>query len=280
MERQLERTEFRDVNGLAVYERGEGETTLVMPYSHAYTTSPMVEGTLAEMLAAMGRRVLTFDPPGSYRSTRPAQMDVAEMVGCACETLDAFGMRSPVDVVGHSMGAFCAAVFSAENPNRVRRLALVSPCGLGDPSKMRALPFGMTDSRFWRFYRYAIPVYMGRGTLGQHRALYDLLVPALHADPSKVDRLQSGDADDAAPAPPRAAMLKGVPKVRREYLSRIAVPTLVATGSADAMIPVRLAENLRAWIPDARLVVFDACGHYPQEETPEELRRALADFLR
>ena len=269
----------RDVAGLAVYDYDEGDPVLLMPYSHAFTTSPMAEGPLAMVLAQAGRGVVTFDPPGAYRSTRRPTMEVAEMVDCALEALDSLGIEGPVDVVGHSVGAFCAAALACSHAERVRRLALISPTGVGDPAKLTALPFKATDSRFWRFYRLAIPVYGGMGTVAQFKAIYDLLVPALHADPSKCPPLVLETWSDRAPAPTRAGRIRGVPKLKHDALATIDAPVLLAVGSGDPIVPLSLAEKVAAWIPRANLVVLEGCGHYPQHEVPEELRDVLAGFL-
>ncbi len=268
-----------ELDGLAVHEIGHGDPVLLVPYWHAFTTSPMAEGPLAEMLVSIGRRVITFDPPGAYGSSRRPTMEVAEMVGCALEALDAVGVAGSVDVVGHSAGAYCAAVLACEHSERVGRLALVSPTGVGDPSKLRALPWGPLDSRFWRFYRLAIPVYGGRASAAQHKAVYDLLVPALHARSSKCPGLTLAPGAGDAPAPPRAAMIRDVPPLKRRELNEIGCPVLVASGTCDPIVPLPLAEKVVAWLPDARLEVLEGCGHYPQHEMPKDLARALSGFL-
>lgn len=268
-----------EVGGLALYDRGQGEPVLLMPYSHAFTTSPMAEGHLAELLLSLGRRVLSFDPPGAYRSSRSPRMDVSEMVDCASETLEAFDIKAPVDIVGHSTGAFCATQFSRLHPQRVRRLVLLSPTGVGDTSKLKALPFGMTDSRFWRFYRLALPVYGGRGTASQHKDVYDLLVPALHATPSTCPAYVV-DADDAdKPAPARAAMLRGIPRLDHDALQAIHAPTLIVVGGADPIVPLPLARRVAGAMLAGELVVLDSCGHYPQHEVPSDLEAAIRGFL-
>ena len=190
------------------------------------------------------------------------------------ETLD-----GPVDVVGHSAGAFCSAALASAHPERVQRLALVAPAGVGDPSKLTALPFGPTDRRFWQFYAHAIPVYLGRGNAHQHKAVYDLLVPALHVDPAKCPQFVADPRGKDAPAPARAAMLRGIPDLTREALAGIEAPTLIVAGSLDPLVPLALAENVAAWIPRADLVVFEGCGHYPQHEAPERLNDVLMGFL-
>src|SRR5919199_2377433 len=88
-------------DGLAVYDVGEGVPLLLMPYPHGWTTVSIAEDTLFPLLAGLGRRVISFDPPGVYRSTRPARVDMPEMLACAGEALEARGHHGPVDVVGH-----------------------------------------------------------------------------------------------------------------------------------------------------------------------------------
>ena len=280
MDDSTSRSSRRDSDGLAIYEAGVGEPLLLMPYWHAFTTSPMADGPLAEMLVSMGRRVITFDPPGAYGSTRRPKMTVAEMVDCAAEALDAVGLaESSVAVLGHSAGAYAAAQFAREHANRVSQLILISPTGVGDPSKLRALPWGPLDARFWRFYRLAVPVYGGKGTVARHKAVYDLLVPALHANAATCPGLvlEAGTGD--TPAPARAAMIREVPRLNSRELGEIDSPTLLITGSCDPIVPVSLAEKVAAWLPDARLEVIEGCGHYPQHETPRVLGEALAGFL-
>lgn len=137
--------------GLAVYEVGQGDPLLLLPYPHGWTTASMAEDTLMAVLAGLGRRVLSFGPPGAYRSTRPARVTMEEMLGCALETLEVCQAPEALDVVGHSMGGLCALAFALAQPRRVRRLVLVDTVA-GGPSLQRAhaLPwcFARTDPTF------------------------------------------------------------------------------------------------------------------------------------
>ncbi len=112
-------------DGLAVYRTGSGEPVLVLPYPHASTVRPMGEDALTATVVGLGRSVVTFDPPGAYRSNRAMRCDIGEMVDCALESLAVSGLRAPVDVVGHSMGALCALALAIERPGAVRRLVII-----------------------------------------------------------------------------------------------------------------------------------------------------------
>jgi pimeloyl-ACP methyl ester carboxylesterase len=65
----------------------------------------------------------------------------------------------------------------------------------------------------------------------------------------------------------------------RPDLPRIACPTLVAVGAADALTPPHLAEEMAALIPGARLRRFAQAGHLPTMETPEAVTAAMAAWL-
>ena len=94
-------------DGLTVYRFGAGAPLLFMPYPHAVST--VGDGVpslmaLIERLVSFRRTVITFDPPGSGRSTRPLRLGMPEMLACAEEALAACGINGPVDVFGHSQG--------------------------------------------------------------------------------------------------------------------------------------------------------------------------------
>jgi pimeloyl-ACP methyl ester carboxylesterase len=56
---------------------------------------------------------------------------------------------------------------------------------------------------------------------------------------------------------------------------------LVVWGAADPLMPLALAEQVRADLgPDADLLEVPGAGHFPVEETPEIVVPVIADFLR
>ena len=59
----------------------------------------------------------------------------------------------------------------------------------------------------------------------------------------------------------------------------IAVPTLLLWGRYDRVVPLAVGRRLVRAMPNAELVVLDACGHVPAEERPGASIRALEEFL-
>lgn len=92
---------------------------------------------LADGLQRLGRQVITYDPPGSGRSTRPARLSTEEMHQYATQALQACGIPGPVDGVGHSMAGLVMLAYALEQPRRVRRLVLIGT-GSGGPAYMHA----------------------------------------------------------------------------------------------------------------------------------------------
>ena len=65
-------------------------------------------------------------------------------------------------------------------------------------------------------------------------------------------------------------------------LHRLTLPTCLIWGERDPFFPLATAERLRRAIPGARepVHVVEGAGHFPQEDQPEAVTRALVDFLR
>jgi pimeloyl-ACP methyl ester carboxylesterase len=65
-----------------------------------------------------------------------------------------------------------------------------------------------------------------------------------------------------------------------ERLSELTMPVLVVTGDDDRIVPTDSSIQLAGQIPGAELVVFDQCGHVPQEECPDQFMEAVLTFLK
>ena len=66
---------------------------------------------------------------------------------------------------------------------------------------------------------------------------------------------------------------------RREMLPKIEYPTLLIAGRGDPATPVELHEEIKERMPQAALVVVEACGHYSMLEQPVAVTAALRAWL-
>jgi proline iminopeptidase len=255
---------------------------LFVPYPHGASVVGdarfmlLVEG----LVDRLGRQVITFDPPGSGRSTRPARLDMPEMLACAEETLARCGSRDAVDAVGHSQGGLAALALAVERPARVRRLVLV--CTAGGPSYMRA------PGSIWRpehpdFWRAALPALLYRltGRRAFEQAMLNATYRASFADRRRYVPRPIAARDLLRPAGRR--MRWNLYARRwvdyRDRLGTVRAPTLVIAGRCDPQMPPACAEELARGIPGARLVVFERSGHYPFAEEAAAFWAAVGDFL-
>ncbi|PKO50342.1 MAG: hypothetical protein CVU27_08905, partial [Betaproteobacteria bacterium HGW-Betaproteobacteria-20] len=127
---------------------GSGEPLFVVPYPHAGTFVSIADDEITKMILSTGKSVITFDPPGAYNSTRPARVDMQEMLDCINETLKEFVIAQPIDMLGHSMGSFCALAYAIYFPEKVNRLVLVGcTSGWGQQKK-----YGVHTS--WKWWRH------------------------------------------------------------------------------------------------------------------------------
>jgi 3-oxoadipate enol-lactonase len=87
--------------------------------------------------------------------------------------------------------------------------------------------------------------------------------------------LYAAAAKDGEPGP-----AEWVDPPARGRLGELRMPTLIVVGDADASDLLVLADRFEAEIPDARKVVVADAAHGLPLERPEELNRALLEFLR
>lgn len=271
-------------DGLAVYRRGAGSPVLLLPYPHASGDGPMVDDPLADLLVAAGFEVATFDPPGQYRSTRPAEVTLAEMLDGVAATQSVLELPARVDVVGHSMGALCAFLHALERPDAVDRLVLLgTPPGSGwSLLRYRAMPFHWPPWHpdLWRMVWWGVQLASGRGNLATHKRLDHLLARANVVDQSLVPPLVIEPGDDQQPPPGRDRWWLATRDVRLvPRAAELRRPTLLLVGRHDPQTPVRVSRALARRMPDATLVVCGRSGHAPHVEEPSLVRRVLEDFL-
>jgi pimeloyl-ACP methyl ester carboxylesterase len=66
----------------------------------------------------------------------------------------------------------------------------------------------------------------------------------------------------------------------KDPFSLIRKPTLFIWGERDLIFPSQLAKNLHPSIPGSKFKMIEKSGHIPMWETPDEVNRAILDFLR
>jgi len=272
------------IDGLGVYKIGEGEPVFLMPYPHASTAASIAESPLVDILNSMNRSVITFDPPGAYRSTRTPIVDMDEMLACTNETLDYFGIDSGIDLIGHSMSSFCALAFSIEHRSRVRRLVLVGST-TGWPAVSRwgvHKHWKWTQKKRWQIMYLGTRLFLGFGNLKTHKKLDNLIDYASYVDKKHVTEIEIETSDHKRPLPVRSKWKNYLRNEKADYKDRLnllEIPVLICVGRYDPQTPVVMSRELRDGIKDSELIVFDNSGHSPHIEEQDYFSRVVREFL-
>jgi pimeloyl-ACP methyl ester carboxylesterase len=61
--------------------------------------------------------------------------------------------------------------------------------------------------------------------------------------------------------------------------ARIEVPSLMVTAEHDPVLRPEMAEHMRDFVTDLEIVLIRDCGHWTQQEKPDELNRVMIDWL-
>ncbi|MBE7482108.1 MAG: alpha/beta fold hydrolase [Polyangiaceae bacterium] len=229
-------------------------------------------------LLAPHHRVLLVDLPGHGLSGRP---DAPYTLAWYAETLrgflDALELER-VQVVGHSFGGGVAQWMLLDDPQRIERLVLVAPGGLG-----REVGIGMRLASFPVLGPLITPVAMRLGTRVMMRvASSDLGNP----EPNEIDRLTWMNS---APGSGRAftRTVSGAIDLFGQYLhtwDRIhevpALPPLMLHwGTHDRVIPIAHGLAARDRLAGAELLVYPGVGHFPHLDQPAVFSDAVRRFV-
>jgi pimeloyl-ACP methyl ester carboxylesterase len=230
-------------------------------------------GLQAPALAARFRLVL-FDHRGSGRTRVCADDGVrtpARMAGDVRVLLDALGLER-VHLIGASMGGMVVQAFALAWPERLRSLVIAcSSCGgphatPAAPEVVHAMLRGAAQDASEAERRAALAVLVhpeSPARRAEGLAFYEATKKAWPHPAEEVAR--------------RALGIRGFDAWAD--LPRIRVPTLVVTGSDDALVPPANSRLLAERIPGAELVVVPDAGHVFFCEQAEATNRALVDFL-
>ena len=171
-------------------------------------------------------------------------------------------------LAGLSMGGYVALEIMRQSPGRVRALALLDTSARPDipeQTKTRLSLIELAQS-------------------GRFDEVWPMLLPKI-VHPDRVDDpgIVSAVREMANSVGPEAferqeRAIIGRPD-SRSGLSGISCPTLVLCGSDDAITPPPLHEELASGIPGSGLRVIEHSGHLSTLERPEEVTRAMREWL-
>jgi pimeloyl-ACP methyl ester carboxylesterase len=270
-------SEFRAIQGMQVHLRDEGPGDDPLPLLLLHGTSASLH-TWDGWTRALSpeRRVIRVDLPG-FGLTGPFPHDdysIERYIEFIAALLDSLGLQRVV-IAGNSFGGQVAWESAVEMPARVAALVLVD--AVGYPFTPESVPLAFQLARYPALrplITYLLPRHVIRASLQN-----------VYGDPERVDEalvdryyelaLREGNR--------RALGLRFAHVMptdeRAMRIATITQPTLILWGQHDRLIPLESGHHFARDIAGSRLVVFDALGHVPHEESPLETVAVVKDFL-
>lgn len=214
--------------------------------------------------------VTTFDNRGSGESEKPeSYYSIAEMADDAAGLIDALDLDAP-HVFGVSMGGMIAQELAIRHGEAILRLVLgCTHCGgeaVVPPADEVNEAFGYDGDDWARRIELLAPHAFAPDFPETQPDAYDEFVERKSADPQ-----------------PPFAYRRQLGAVARhdtcDRLDAIENPTLVLTGTEDAIIPAENSDVLHSKLHDARLERLENAGHLFFVERPEATADRLRSFL-
>ena len=287
--------------GIRLYHFGDGagRNVLVVHGGPGYPIRTPLAGLrpLADRF-----RFVYYDQRGCGRSSRPLdrfassnyyrnmkQLDGALGLGAQVADIERvrriLGDRQLI-LVGHSFGAFLAALYAAEFPERVAGMVLAAPANL--------LKMPLEDGGLYEQVRARMPAGLKRDYEAYLERLFDFGsifsrseadLRALNAEFVKYYRAAGGRTPEGPEAADNGgwmvqAMYFGMGRRHdyREAMHAVAAPVLVIHGGQDLQ-PEAGSRAFAAAFPKARVAVMPNAGHFAFYDQPEEFAALAGKFL-
>lgn len=243
-----------------VYRFGSGEQLLFL-----HAAGGMSRGVTPD-LEALGRSYDVIAPvlPG-WDDTEGLQEidDIHDLMFFLQDFIEDAGLKTPVNVLGHSLGGNFAAELAAARPDLVKKLVLVCPAGLW----MDETPVADLFS-----------------------ALPNQLPGLLFGDPANATNFMKRPEDPDELAQQMYLQLANfaaagkfmwpIPdKGLKKRLHRVKAPTLILWGDADNLIPPAYGPLFASKIEKSQLVTIAGAGHMLPLEKQDEFVREVTGFL-
>ena len=279
---------FVETNGIRLHyvEQGAGFPVLLL---HGFPELWYSWRHQIPALAEAGFRAIAPDLRGYGESDKPQEIeayDIHHLVGDLIGLLDALGIDKAV-VVGHDWGAIILWQLALMHPERIERLiALNVPfMGRGPVSPLETFK-AAPDGRFNYILHFQAEgvaeremeadlertlgrIYRGQGTR-----------PGVFSDEEiavYVDAFRKGG-------------MRGPINFYRNFHrnwettphlmgKQVLAPTLMITAQNDPVLKPEMAQGMERWVPNVRFHHIKDSGHWTQQEQPEEVNRAMIEFL-
>jgi pimeloyl-ACP methyl ester carboxylesterase len=265
---------------IAYYEAGTGDPVVLVhaidAAGSANEIEPLFEGLRAD------RRTIAFDLPGFGLSARPAvRYRPGHMRDALRRVIAHASTDSPVDVIALSLAGQYVASEAIATPERIRRLVLIGPTGVGRLGARRPGPWRLAVERWLQ-----LPV-IGDAVFGalRTRPSIDWYLDRTVVDPERIPEAvrayawQTSHQPGARFAP--SSFIAGtlvVPGIEEAY-ARLPRPTLMLFGEEPRFSDPEAMRSAMAGVDAVTVDVIPGTRDLPHRERPDPTLARIRSFL-
>lgn len=281
----IARERILSVRGVQLFERqiGEGPPVVVLhggAGAHHDYLLPGFDALASGGSPEANRTLIYYDQRGGGQSPAPRDLPVGWREHVAdLEALREIWGIDRLTIAGYSWGALLAMLYATEHPQRVARLALVSPAPAWFVARAeferRFQERNLAPELQAERQRLRDSGLRERDPVGYQRRLFELSVTAYFHNPSRVR--------DLTPFRITGRTQQEVWASLGEYdlrpaLRHLSIPAIVLHGESDP-VPIESARET-ARLLNAEFHAIPACGHVPYVEAFDVFVRVIGGFLR
>lgn len=248
---------------------GQGQSLLLL---HGWAADSRIWSQQVEYFKNF-YQVITVDLPGHGQShwTEVSLEDMAEDLDILLRALRV----QAVSLMASSFGALVALKYFAVFPEKIRRLIFVG--GLPRFAQSKEFPYGVALPRIRKlreqvetdFPQILNVFFRSLFTVQERRSLHWKWLAMFRP------------GNDL---PCQAALVRLLRMIEKEDLTSVfldmRMPVCLMTGRQDDICPPEALRYFQSRLPQARVLFFEDCGHFPFLSRPREFNQLLDEFLR
>lgn len=251
----------------------ESEATPVVLFVHLAATLENWDPRLVDQIGAH-HRVIAFDNQGVGGSMGRVPHSIKGMATSALAFIDALGLKR-IKLFSFSLGGFIAQEVVEQRPELVEKLVLTGTGGRGGAGISQVVGVTFADIARSFFARTDPKRYLFFNHDAEGGAAAREFLTSINGRTLDKDKPMSFQGFLTQ----LAAIYRWGKMPKAPLASFITMPTLIANGDVDRMVPTENSYELHHRIPGSELVIYENSGHGGVFQYHREFGARLVDFL-
>ncbi|WP_421084723.1 alpha/beta fold hydrolase [Rothia nasimurium] len=251
----------------------ESEATPVVLFVHLAATLENWDPRLVDQIGAH-HRVIAFDNQGVGGSTGRVPHSIKGMATTALAFIDALGLKR-IKLFSFSLGGFVAQEVVEQRPELVEKLVLTGTGGRGGAGISQVVGVTFADIARAQIARVDPKRYLFFNHDAEGGAAAREFLTSINGRTLDKDKPMSFPGFLTQ----LAAIYRWGKMPKAPLASFITMPTLIANGDVDRMVPTENSYELHHRIPGSELVIYENSGHGGVFQYHQEFGPKVVDFL-